>query len=168
VFGKRGDALLPISSMYAPNLAAVCIDRFNEQDAAGRIYSRISEEPINFSSILQMIEHMDHYYDRVNFPQAANEIRSFNRNANKKRQETKTRETAMVDIEKVTKQRGREGTFIVHVQYRQHATWQGQVVWAEKNKAQKFRSVLELLKLIDDALETSEEPEEEQETIASN
>jgi len=71
-----------------------------------------------------------------------------------------------VDIEKITKQRGKQGTFIVHVQYRQNATWQGQVVWAEKNKVQKFRSVLELLKLIDNALE-NEDIKEETENIAA-
>lgn len=45
------------------------------------------------------------------------------------------------------------GTFVVHVQYYENATWQGEVVWAEKNKTEKFRSALELLKLIDSALE---------------
>jgi hypothetical protein len=151
--------------MYAPNLAAVCIDKFNRREAAGRIYNRVSEEPINFSSLLQMIEHMDFYYDRINFPQAATEIRSF-KNVRKKRPETNIREKAKVDIEKITKQRGKQGTFIVHVQYRQNATWQGQVVWAEKNKVQKFRSVLELLKLIDNALE-NEDIKEETENIAA-
>jgi len=152
--------------MYAPNLATVCVDGFKEKDATGRIYGRISEEPINFSSVLQMIEQMDNYYDRINFPQASNEIRSFRKDSREKRKEPK--EKAMVDIEKVTKQRGREGTFIVHVQYRQHATWQGQVIWVEKNKSRKFRSVLELLKLIDEALESGEESEEGPQNIAAN
>lgn len=45
------------------------------------------------------------------------------------------------------------GTFVVHVQHYENATWQGEVVWAEQNRAQKFRSALELLKLVDSALE---------------
>ncbi|PWL48650.1 MAG: hypothetical protein DBY36_08935 [Clostridiales bacterium] len=60
----------------------------------------------------------------------------------------------------VTSQRGDKATFVVHVQYRQNATWQGSVVWAEKNKTQRFRSALELLKLIDSALDESSIKEE--------
>ena len=35
-------------------------------------------------------------------------------------------------------------------------TWQGGVVWAEKNEKRTFRSALELLKLIDNALDDEE------------
>lgn len=45
------------------------------------------------------------------------------------------------------------GTFVVHVQHYENATWQGEVVWADKNITQRFRSALELLKLIDSALD---------------
>lgn len=51
---------------------------------------------------------------------------------------------------------GGKGTFVVHVRYRQNATWQGDVIWAEKNERQSFRSALELLKLIDSALDSKE------------
>ena len=37
--------------------------------------------------------------------------------------------------------------------YRENATWQGKVIWAEKNKEQYFRSALELLKMMEDALD---------------
>ena len=50
-------------------------------------------------------------------------------------------------------QKGGKGTFVVQIQYRQHATWQGKVLWAEKNETVPFRSALELLKLIDGALD---------------
>ena len=36
---------------------------------------------------------------------------------------------------------------------RQNATWQGSVTWVEKKEKQQFRSALELLKLIESALE---------------
>ena len=52
--------------------------------------------------------------------------------------------------------RGSRGTFVVHVQARQNATWQGNVVWAEKNITRSFRSALELLKMIDHSLDESE------------
>ena len=42
---------------------------------------------------------------------------------------------------------GELGTFVVHISHNENATWQGEIVWAERNKKQKFRSALELLKL---------------------
>ena len=45
------------------------------------------------------------------------------------------------------------GTFVVKILDRQNATWQGEVTWIEEQKVQHFRSALELLKLIDGALD---------------
>jgi len=48
-------------------------------------------------------------------------------------------------------------TFEISVKFKQNATWQGQILWAEKNLKQNFRSVLEMLKLMDEALTEGEE-----------
>ena len=61
-----------------------------------------------------------------------------------------------VENEKVAAHSGKLETFLIHVQYRQNATWQGEVVWAEKNESLKFRSALELFKIMDGALNTEE------------
>lgn len=45
------------------------------------------------------------------------------------------------------------GTFVLKILNRQNSTWQGTVTWVEENKTQNFRSALELLKLIDGALD---------------
>jgi uncharacterized protein YpiB (UPF0302 family) len=45
------------------------------------------------------------------------------------------------------------GTFIVKIFERRNATWQGSVTWVEEHKEQYFRSALELLKMIDGALD---------------
>ncbi|PWL64002.1 MAG: hypothetical protein DBY34_01030 [Oscillospiraceae bacterium] len=47
---------------------------------------------------------------------------------------------------------GEKATFIVQVQFRQNATWQGSISWVEQKKEQKFRSALEMIKLMDSAL----------------
>ena len=43
-------------------------------------------------------------------------------------------------------------TFIVKVEFSQNSTWQGRVVWAEENRTVRFRSALELVKLMDEAI----------------
>lgn len=44
-------------------------------------------------------------------------------------------------------------TFVVHILSRENATWQGQVICLEKNENLTFRSFLELVKLMDNAME---------------
>ncbi len=43
-------------------------------------------------------------------------------------------------------------TFIVKVEYSQNRSWQGKVIWTEEGRQVRFRSTLELLKLMDEAL----------------
>jgi len=45
-----------------------------------------------------------------------------------------------------------KGTFEISVKFMQNSTWQGQIHWVEKNTKQNFRSALEMLKLMDEAL----------------
>ena len=60
---------------------------------------------------------------------------------------------------------GKKGTCVVHVQYLENSTWQGEIVWAEKNESLKFRSALELLKIMDSALATTEQGEKKGEKL---
>lgn len=48
---------------------------------------------------------------------------------------------------------GEEATFVVHVKFRQNATWQGKISWIENQQSCNFRSALEMLKIIDNAME---------------
>lgn len=53
----------------------------------------------------------------------------------------------------VTKNRG---TFLIDIYNRQNATWQGTATWINRDEKQHFRSALELIKMIDNALEEAE------------
>ena len=52
--------------------------------------------------------------------------------------------------------RGKAATFEMRVLFRQHASWQGELLWLERNARQSFRSVLELITLMDSALRAEE------------
>jgi hypothetical protein len=43
-------------------------------------------------------------------------------------------------------------TFELEILFRQNASWQGNVIYAEQNLSSSFRSLLELLSLIDSVL----------------
>ena len=70
----------------------------------------------------------------------------------------------MSDEELLTRH-GDIGTFIVRVQHRQNSSWQGRITWMEENKTLQFRSVWELIKLIESAVDSVSAPEEE-DTVA--
>lgn len=48
-------------------------------------------------------------------------------------------------------------TFIVNIKNSQNHTWQGIVKWVERQEEIPFRSAIELIKLMDSALEISDE-----------
>ena len=47
---------------------------------------------------------------------------------------------------------GQKATFAVRILFRQNASWQGAITWLEGKREQSFRSVLELILLLDSAL----------------
>ena len=53
-------------------------------------------------------------------------------------------------------------TDAIRVQHRQNSSWQGRITWMEQDKTISFRSVWEMVKLIENAVDTvSEEDKEE-------
>ena len=53
------------------------------------------------------------------------------------------------------------GTFIVKIMNQQNSTWQGSLTWVEEQKKEYFRSALELIKMMDEAVGTNSASEEE-------
>lgn len=140
-------------SWYAPNFINMCIDNINDGELSGRIYHCYSKEPWKFTNILQLIELADDFFDKLEFPQASTSARSF----------TSTQFSVVDRLDKVQspedfiENRGQKGTFFLNVRYRQNSSWQGSVTWVEEQREQHFRSALELLKLIDGALDNNYE-----------
>lgn len=145
----------------------ICVDGRNHSDINGRLYHRGRKEPVPFDNSGQALFEMEMWCDRVGYPQSDVVARKFKTKPSKpgnaadgecnRRPEQsgsrKTEEAMLVAGEDILNKEGKEGTFVVHIKYRQNATWQGQVTWAEKKQTCSFRSALELLKLIDSALD---------------
>lgn len=140
-------------NISAPNLATVCVDRIFGGHYIGRLYHKYQKGFSEFNGIEQLFILIDKLCDKSGYPQSTTQRRTFQ----SKKENTSGEEALQVtDIDHVLDQKGSMATFVVHVKYRQHSTWQGEVVWAEKNEKRTFRSALELLKLIDNALEEEE------------
>ncbi len=91
--------------------------------------------------------------DQHNYPRTSTEARAFP-SANQYQYGESTPMTERSAAEQWTLQNGK-ATFVVSVLYRQNATWQGTVKWIEGGTEQKFRSALELIKLLDHAVDSS-------------
>ena len=139
-------------SFSAPNLMNVCVDGSRNSDINGRLFHRGQAEPVYFENSSRMIFEMERWCDRIGCPQPEVMVRKFNKK-NTDVHIRRTEEELPVAGDELIKNEGEEGTFLIHIKYRQNATWQGQVTWAEKKKSCNFRSTLELLKLIDSALD---------------
>lgn len=135
----------------APNLCCVCIDRAEAGECRGRLFHYYAAGGQPFQSRYELILMVDGLCDRLGYPQAAEQPRRFGRS--KPPAAAKKEVKRLMNKDDLAAQKGMMATFVVHVMHRQNATWQGTVVWAEKNQKASFRSALELVKLMDSAVE---------------
>ena len=137
---------LPVKmNLSAPNMVNVCVDRRSGEACTGRLYCRYMEEKIPFENQYHLLKIMEEFMDRIGYPQSSVEMRSYK----KKSRIFGEVPGIMARGEEIFQERGDLGTFIIHVKYRQNATWQGEAAWIEKGIVKPFRSALELLKMID-------------------
>ena len=135
----------------APNGVVLCVDRISGDMIEGCFYHSYSTEPVPFSGTRELTLRMEKLYDYLHFPFPGTNQRSFF-TAEAPSRLTKERIKVMTDDELLTKH-GDIGTFIVRVQHRQNSTWQGRITWMEEDKTVQFRSIWEMIKLIEGAVD---------------
>ena len=130
-------------------LTTVCIDSYDNGELAGRFYNPHLGEGKAFRSLIQFLKEMEDLLDDMNFPQSFTALRSFASPPEHKRGSPPDNQIRC----------GALATFAVRVIFRQNASWQGSVTWLGQGKEQSFRSVLELVLLMDSALNEALIPE---------
>ncbi len=120
----------------------VCIDSYAKGVPRGRLYNLYLKEIQTFESLSQLLFMIERGLDELRFPQAFEAIRRF--------------DTPAYDLPKeeygLWMMCGRAATFSIKILFRRNASWQGSLNWLEGNTEQSFRSVLELVSLMDSAL----------------
>jgi len=122
----------------------VCVDSYQDGVLVGRLYNPVSEEPRCFQSATQFLLQMEDLLDQLQFPQPFRAARSFG----------EPRRPAVQSAPAASAPAGKEATFVLKVFFRQNTSWQGSITWKEADLDQNFRSVLELLLLMDGALKS--------------
>ena len=126
----------------------------------GELFSRYLDKPFEFTSLVSMIEKMEEIFDSKRYPEKFMIPRTFGVAKQSKQASGESDSEAMkesIDTVMNAATGGSKCTFEISVRFRQNATWQGQILWVEKDLKQNFRSVLEMLKLMDEALTEGEE-----------
>ena len=110
----------------------VCVDSYREGILQGRFYGPDGSVQA-FPSLSRFLVLMEEMLEQNNEPQSDTIHRSFSK--------------------------GERATFELRILFRQHTSWQGVLFWKEQHREQSFRSVLELILLMDSALREQEELE---------
>ena len=101
---------------------------------------------------MQFLALMDAIMDLDNQPQRSVEPRVFSAPASN-----------VLDAARWERQKAQPiATFRISVLFRQNASWQGTVLWVDRDMESQFRSALELIGLMDNALSVSLEKPERQ------
>lgn len=129
----------------------VCVTSYSEGEIKGTIYNDYYEKQLSFLSTTELINSLESLYNSLSFPQKFMETRSFGVNrTDGEKNKKKTGENGILKNEDISK----EGiaNFSIHVKFRMNADWQGEICWVEKGICQNFNSTLEMIKLMDSAL----------------
>ena len=120
----------------------VYVDSVSDGIPSGRFHIASKQEAKPFHGFCQLLIAVNQQLDRENFPQAFEELRKFHiPTAPDKNSLTRTNQ-----------KNGALATLSIRILFRQNASWQGSILWQEGNQEIFFRSVLELLVLMDNVL----------------
>lgn len=132
---------------HGQNGVTVQVTAYQDQCLKGVLNGQLLDGPTAFQSAIDLLSQLETAMDRARLPQRNEEPRTF--------------QSAQAPARLPHVQTGNAesvlATFRLQVMFRQNATWQGRLLWVERDLEAHFRSVLELLELMDNALAAREE-----------
>ena len=124
----------------------VFVDAYDDGVIKGRILNAYQELE-SFESLVQFLMAVEAILEDQQMPQSYTSLRTFSDLI-----PMGEGSTVATHIRK-----GVKATFELQVLFRQHSSWQGVIIWRERKLEQSFRSVLELVMLMDSALRSAKE-----------
>lgn len=136
------------------NQVWVYMEGRREADLQGVLYHPGLDAAWRFEGLVKLMQRCEQIYNALDYPSPAYRLRNI-----RAKRETEGKELGDLKEEAVEfdPQGQEKPTFIIRVQYRQNASWQGSVQWVERGMKRNFRSTLELIKLMDEAISDGED-----------
>jgi len=136
-----------ISEKYYPlNAFRICADKI-DGDVSGRVFSPLQEESVSFLGMGELLVKMDELFDRVGYPQAFQDKRSFDND-----RERTNLYRGIPDGERkpgdIISQFGDVKTYDVVVTTRKNTSWQGSVQTDDGTVLGDFDGEIALLAII--------------------
>jgi hypothetical protein len=120
----------------------ICIDSYENKVPIGRLYNSLHETGAAFHGTMELLLSIESMLEEMKGPQSFSVRRSF--------RPPEERPAPSVAADAVRE--GKVATFSLRILFRQNVSWQGSVLWCDGRQEESFRSVLELLLLMDSAL----------------
>lgn len=130
----------------------LCVDSLESHDYSGTAYNPYLPRPVVFQGIKSYLDAMEDFFNDISFPQSYFESRSFLNSKTELEQKPVASPERFSDNSLFNEHSGKLATFEVEVRFRKNATWQGELLWKERQQSAPFRSTLELIKLVDNAI----------------
>lgn len=125
----------------------VCVDSLEDNVWCGRLYGFEKKEEMAFHSFVDMILMLNQIQDGFSTSTSHAPFRRFLPD---------TDETSFFPPFE-TVQPGEKATFLIQILFHENASWQGTVQWFEGKKEENFRSELELIFLMNDAVRSCQD-----------
>jgi len=127
--------------------------------AEGQLHGELDcecfKEPFPFTGLVRMIEVMEKTFDTKGYPENYTMPRSFRKARQRMEGHALDLHEHMAEKKAAytnNKTNDVTCTFEILVRFRQNAEWQGKIHWVEKESTKEFSSIVEMSRLIDEAL----------------
>lgn len=128
---------------YEMQTTLIKVLSYEDKVLKGYLSNPYFSEDVYFGSLICMLQLVESMLDTVGFPKRSMERRAFDSEADRQPIETAPPQGAPQTP---------VATFRLRVLFRQNATWEGDLVWVDRRVSAEFRSVLELIGILDSAL----------------
>lgn len=135
---------MPRNEVKRPAEFIINVSLSGSNDLQGHLEFVPSGETCRFSSVIDMMRLMQSKMDEYGIPQSTTILRSWKedtRQANEKQMQINYSNKADPGAK-----------FLIRVQYRHNSSWQGHIVWLDTRRTIGFRSFLELVMLMQEAV----------------
>lgn len=137
---------------YDISMYTVCVDSYDNQNIKGSFANNYYGEQFIYNSTIELLFKMEELMNKIGSPKKYEKDRSFvydeTENDVDINAELPVNRFKQSHGFKEYNKKGKIATFYIKIRFRQNSSWQGSITWLEGGKTEDFRSVFELLKII--------------------
>ena len=127
----------------------------DELEMRGILLHKASGLGWRFRGTVELMKYYEKLFNTANYPQPTHQLREIKPLENTTEKRLSSLQDMAIDKKEIPTEETKP-TFVIKVQYRQNASWQGTIKWLEGNVEKQFRSALELIKLMDSVIERND------------